>query len=608
MVSSILLGFVVFLGLIAGAYLCFLLKISGFLAFCISLAVAFLLGFVYFWITTSSKQECEDEESGEDIPTPPAPPHQKKPVIPTRPTQPTGPVYRDDLFEICDTRLIRCVKYHDHIRIPNGVTVIEKNVFANHTHLRKVILPDTLKTIEAEAFFNCTHLEELVLPEALEVIEEKAFLHCRSLKQVNFPKSLRKLGHLAFAHCTELAAVQYDDSLTVEVTSLSFPDCPKLPRHIVQKFTNPMCHFLLPPDKCDETTGSEAQEYRALRSEELPGYFRRTAYETLGPKSKLMYATILHALLQMEDRVNLSGIPCGESGSPITAIEKDYPEIFWVNWRKLNLNTLNDGILTDVYSITKAQRDQMQQQIDCVAEPFLAGIPRDLGDYEKAIRVYEWLAEKLEYDHTGLKEQENNRYDSVTHDDLRNIYGAFVKKRVVCVGYALAYVYLLQKLGVESVMRIGGNHAWTCAKLEGMYYHIDATWGDRGDDFAKFGVLSGYEYFGLTDDEMFGFHKRLDSLSQHISCNATTCCYYAKDGRYLQNVDAQELCRTISQYYRRTNEDEFEIKFPNPMLMEQAETCLAENERLITLAKELGFFFGSATRSKQNNLLYIRFL
>ena len=82
-------------------------------------------------------------------------------------------------------------------------------------------------------------------------------------------------------------------------------------------------------------------------------------------------------------------------------------------------------------------------------------------------------------------------------DDLRNIYGALVLKRPVCVGYATAYSYLLQKVGIQSVIARGechggGRHAWNIVKLGGKYYSLgDMAWRDK----------DGYYWFeGRADD------------------------------------------------------------------------------------------------------------
>ncbi len=746
----------------------------------------------------------EGKEEGEDI----------LPLPPTPPKHGSHPVYRSDIFEISGTQLIRCKEHHEYIQIPQGVTTIRENAFANHTYLRGVRFPDTLRTIEAGAFSVCTRLAEIDLPESLETIGDNAFLYCKSLKQVRFPESLKTLGSKAFASCPELTSVTFDEDCAAKVALFAFADCAKLrdftiPRlvQLCNEFSDVLPFFLgydekttvrcyagssayfaarqvgaacsLIDGKAHETAGDfviengvlksytgkdpyvvipagtkeiqegvfkncrnivrvdipdsvsvigaaafsscehlrkvrlpnslqsipknafdrcyrleqvvfpqklvtiEAQAFsgtklgevrlpeglryihkqafgdcdtlhtihipssvrslqdslsgspwavivaqpdsvaaqyagqsgiplrspgsafrtlRPVRSEDLPGNHYRVGYEALSPENKLVYSVVVQALMQMECRYSLTGIPLEKVDvhSVEKALEADYPEIFWVNWKKLGLYML-EGSLTKVYSITKEQRDQMQRQINAAVRPFLASVSPQAGDYEKAKLAYEWLASAVEYDSAGLKAQEERQYDSVTADDLRNIYGAFVKKKVVCTGYALAYTHLLHELGIPCVMRTGGRklgqlHAWACAKLEGDYYHVDVTWGDSH--------VFGYEYLGLTDDEMVAMHESMDFLTEHIVCNATRCCYYAKEGLYLDRVDTAEILNIIQQYVSQNNCNKLKIKFADMRLLEQADTSLKEKGRLDSLAKKLGFFV-AATTKEDNNILTI---
>ncbi len=60
------------------------------------------------------------------------------------------------------------------------------------------------------------------------------------------------------------------------------------------------------------------------------------------------------------------------------------------------------------------------------------------------------------------------------------------KERGVCQCYALLMNALLQRVGVESrylsgTLSSGGSHAWNLVKIDGAWYHIDATWDDGGN-------------------------------------------------------------------------------------------------------------------------------
>ena len=67
------------------------------------------------------------------------------------------------------------------------------------------------------------------------------------------------------------------------------------------------------------------------------------------------------------------------------------------------------------------------------------------------------------------------------------MYGALVNKEAVCEGYAKAFKYLMDQIGVESIVVIGvaqdsngdtQNHAWNYINFNNVWYAIDVTWDD----------------------------------------------------------------------------------------------------------------------------------
>lgn len=116
-------------------------------------------------------------------------------------------------------------------------------------------------------------------------------------------------------------------------------------------------------------------------------------------------------------------------------------------------------------------------------------------DLEKILALHNYLTLHCEYDYESYQKLlAGETYDKVCH----SAYGALVNGTPVCSGYALAYKYLLNQLGIECyyVTSDSMNHAWNMIKLDGKYYHIDVTWDDPVTD--KFGY-SRYDYFLISD-------------------------------------------------------------------------------------------------------------
>ncbi|HFU4085559.1 TPA: leucine-rich repeat protein, partial [Streptococcus suis] len=125
--------------------------------------------------------------------------------------------------------------------VPEGITEIGANAFADNGNLTTIILPSTLRTIGANAFANTslkrivlppgmkkipdgllqgTKVEEFVIPEGVEEIGDLAFANNSSLKSVVLPSSLKKIGYGAFQN-TGLESITFKDGL-VEIGSYAF--------------------------------------------------------------------------------------------------------------------------------------------------------------------------------------------------------------------------------------------------------------------------------------------------------------------------------------------------------------------------------------------------
>ncbi len=83
-----------------------------------------------------------------------------------------------------------------------GATSIAKDVFANNSSVRKVVLPKTLVSIGSNAFLGCKNLYEIEFEENSELttIWQKAFYECENLSKLNLNncKQLSTIANYAF--------------------------------------------------------------------------------------------------------------------------------------------------------------------------------------------------------------------------------------------------------------------------------------------------------------------------------------------------------------------------------------------------------------------------
>lgn len=118
--------------------------------------------------------------------------------------------------------------------IPDTVTEITGGAFVpahenENTVLTKVTLPEGLTSVGYDAFADCVALETVILPESIRYIRFSAFENCISLKSINLPSGLTSIGMCAFRGCTSLTEVDIPDGVT-SIDMEAFEGCENLER------------------------------------------------------------------------------------------------------------------------------------------------------------------------------------------------------------------------------------------------------------------------------------------------------------------------------------------------------------------------------------------
>lgn len=158
-----------------------------------------------------------------------------------------------------------------------GPLLYAKNLYANGSLLRHLVVPDSVRTIEPYAFAYCDSLQTASLPGA-ETVGDNVFLSCPNLKSVSFGSSLRSLGYCVFRECHALTEIPLPENLQTIGTS-AFEGCSSLPSLCIPpKVTSipwQMCrncraltHVTIP--RGVETIGNLAFEYCPLEEVRFP--------------------------------------------------------------------------------------------------------------------------------------------------------------------------------------------------------------------------------------------------------------------------------------------------------------------------------------------------
>lgn len=307
-----------------------------------------------------------------------------------------------------------------------------------------------------------------------------------------------------------------------------------------------------------ETKQLEGQE--AAREQISVGKY---AYEHLEEEGKTVYDEMLTAILNHEEKIKLSTTDLDLMRRAYTAVCGDYGGLFWVEGYVFTRYTKGNELVSlefaPKYTMTKEERRIMQVQIDDIVAVWLAGISINDTDYDKAKYVYELLALNTEY----VKDA----------TDSQNIISVFIKRQTVCQGYACAVQYLLEQLGVQSVIvsgtALGDAHAWNLIQLDGEYYYMDATWGNNGYQSGQEQEKSfiDYNYMAMTTEEMLMGHVP-DSNMELPECTAVMNNYFIREGTYIEEWDPERMGAILSQAWMQGRV--VTLRFSDEILKKQA--------------------------------------
>jgi hypothetical protein len=152
------------------------------------------------------------------------------------------------------------------------------------------------------------------------------------------------------------------------------------------------------------------------------------------------------------------------------------------------------------YLMTKNEYAEKAKQFDAAVDAALDILDDGMSKTEKALALNDYLVLNTEYDTEKLQLADSGYDSHYLHNDA---YHALVTRKAMCQGYAQAYDYLLEQIGIESRVVAGvaggGDHAWNLIKLGSSWYHVDVTWNDPTAD--RFGKVS-HKYFLMSDEAM----------------------------------------------------------------------------------------------------------
>lgn len=197
---------------------------------------------------------------------------------------------------------------------------------------------------------------------------------------------------------------------------------------------------------------------------------------------------IAEQLYNAADKIDLSGykLKVSDFEEIMTDIILSRPDIFYVEPYYYYTSYKSSGYMTSVtpsYYYAKSTIARRRSEMEAAADNLLFGVNNKWSDVQKALYLHDRIIVNTEYN----GDNEN-----------RCTYEVLVNKNGLCVSYALAYKYLLDRAGIDSICVISTEmaHSWNMVNINDNWYHVDTTWDDLLPDYE--GSVS-HDLFMLSD-------------------------------------------------------------------------------------------------------------
>ena len=288
---------------------------------------------------------------------------------------------------------------------------------------------------------------------------------------------------------------------------------------------------------------------------------------TLGrgePLTQRGYYDLENALKEMDDSVRVSQDNWDTSVCRWDNIEfflRDYlqanPEFYYVDIRNTSFTHVessdNSSYGLHLAYFDELATEQAAQKLEAAANGILSGIPAGATDWETALYLHDALIRHVTY--------EEGSYDQTA-------YGALVEGKAVCMGYTMAYEYLLTKAGIDCDTVIGytnelsaamdgtlfqmDQHAWTIVTFhEGgvdRSYYVDTTWDDTGLKDANGEDYVSHRWFCATQQDMDREGRSTSQTGYDMdrwNLDDDTMNYYVYSGYVIDSYDLEEVIRIM---------------------------------------------------------------
>lgn len=184
------------------------------------------------------------------------------------------------------------------------------------------------------------------------------------------------------------------------------------------------------------------------------------------------------------------------------AVYNDHPELFWME-TAYSCKYIRSGQCVEIdlqFNRTAKELDSAKTAFNEQVDSIIEGVLTIPDSYSREKYVHDQLLERISY--------------SARAEMNQSAYSALVNGETVCAGYARAFQYILQQMGIPCYYctgYAGESHAWNIVQLSDGFYNVDTTWDDSDG--------GNYDYFNKTDEDFSSSHLRQELSVYLPPCN-----------------------------------------------------------------------------------------
>lgn len=169
------------------------------------------------------------------------------------------------------------------------------------------------------------------------------------------------------------------------------------------------------------------------------------------------------------------------------------------SFKTININITNSGKV--IVKNDKLYKEDEINFINTYIDTFISNNTNDGMNNKDKIKIF--------HDHII----NNTIYDINNKEASHTAYTLIMTGRSICGGYSDIMSIYLNKLGIQNYRITSENHVWNLIYLDGIWYHLDATWDDPVASDGKQYLL--HNFFLISTNELL----KLDTVEHTFDTN-----------------------------------------------------------------------------------------